>query len=219
MPNTKNKAFSLIEAVTALAILAIITSSVLVVINRCTASAANSVLRMQAFEVARNNMEALLTADSVAEMVEYGSSDKYPAIQWRTTVESFPEPVTSRMWVQAICSAEYTDTAGEVQTIELTHWLTNLSKEEMIQILEERQKEKERLAEQSEDESDKENLLDEEKELDQESQPDEEEKTGEEKEQEDKEPDETELIFGYTMDELNQMSIEEIFEILLAHFH
>jgi len=133
-------AFSLIETVTALIILAIISSSVFVVINRCMSSVADSALRMQAFEVSRKNMETLLVKDSVAEMVEYGSSDKYSEIQWQTTVETFYEPITERMWIQAVCSAEYTDTAGELQTVELTHWLTDLTKEQLIKIIEQRQK-------------------------------------------------------------------------------
>jgi Tfp pilus assembly protein PilV len=132
-------AFSLIETVTALIILAIISSSVFVVINRCMSSVADSALRMQAFEVSRKNMETLLVKDSVTEMVEYGSSDKYPEIQWQTTVETFYEPITERMWIQAVCSAEYTDTAGELQKVELTHWLTDLTKEQLIKIIEQRQ--------------------------------------------------------------------------------
>ena len=152
-PNAKHytlyakSAFSLVEAVTALIILALVSSSVLVVINRCMASAADSELRMQAFEVARENMEAILSRDSVKELVEYGSSDKYPEIQWQTTVETFYEPVTARIWVRAVCSAEYADTAGEVQTIELMHWLTGLTKEQLIQMIEEKQKDEERSAE------------------------------------------------------------------------
>jgi len=141
------KAFGLIETVAALAILTLISFSVLVVIDRCMASAADSALRMEAFRVARENMEKLLALDSVKEMVEYGSSDKNPDIQWETAVETFYEPVTSRMWVRAVCSAEYTDTAGEVQTIELTHWLTSLTKQQLIEIVKER--EKERLAKQT----------------------------------------------------------------------
>ncbi|MFZ0035455.1 MAG: type II secretion system protein [Sedimentisphaerales bacterium] len=137
-------AFSLVEAVTALIILALVSSSVLIVINRCMAGAADSALRMQAFEVARNNIETLLSMESVQEMVEYGSSDKYPEIQWQTTVETFYEPVTERMWVMAICSAEYTDTAGDAQKIELTHWLTGLTKEQVIEMI---KQEQERLSE------------------------------------------------------------------------
>ncbi len=136
--NTREKAFSLTETVTALIILALISSSVLVVINRSIASAADLALSMQAFEVARENMEALLSKDSAAEMVEYGSSDKYPQIQWQTTVEAFYEPITVRIWIQAVCSAEYTDSAGQLQTVELTHWLTDLTKEQLIRLMQEK---------------------------------------------------------------------------------
>jgi prepilin-type N-terminal cleavage/methylation domain-containing protein len=143
----KCKGFSLPEVMAALIILAFVCSSVLVVIHRSMTSAADLRQRMQAFEVARDNMEKLLAADAVKEMVEYGISYKYPDIQWQTVVETFYEPVTTRMWIQAICSGEYTDTAGETQTVELTHWLTNLTKKQILQIVEEKQKEKERLAE------------------------------------------------------------------------
>ena len=146
------KGFSLIEAMTALIILALVSSTVLVVINRCMASAANLAIRMQAFEVARENMEILLSKDSVEEAAEFGSSDKYPEIQWQNTVEMFYEPITARMWVRAICSAEYTDTEGEVQTVELTHWLTDLTKMQLIQMIKEKQQENKGLAGQDEDE-------------------------------------------------------------------
>ena len=131
-------AFTLVEVLTALAILALISSSVLVVINRCMASAANSTQKMQAFEVARENMEKLLCSDSVTEIVEYGSSDKYPDIQWQSTVESFYESITERMWIRAICSAQYIDTEGQLQTVELTHWITDISKEQMLKMLQDR---------------------------------------------------------------------------------
>jgi len=128
-------AFSLLEVIAALVILALVSSSVLVVINRCMSSSADSALCMQAFEVARENMEKLLASDSVSEIAEYGTSDKYPQIQWQRVVEAFYEPVTSRMWVQATCSAEYADTAGQQQTVELTHWLTDLTKEQLLEII------------------------------------------------------------------------------------
>jgi hypothetical protein len=75
-------------------------------------------------------------------MVEYGSSVRHPEIQWKTAVETFYEPVTEQIWVRAICSAEYADTAGDARTIELTHWLTGLTKEQIIQMMEEMQKRK-----------------------------------------------------------------------------
>ena len=145
-------AFSLIEVMAAVAILALICSSVLTVYSRCITSAVDSTLRRQAFEVARENMEELLASDSVTEMVEFGSSDRFGEIQWQSTVETFYEPITARMWVRAICSAEYTDAAGSAQTVELTNWLTNVTKQQLLQIIEDRQKQQERLAEQDKDE-------------------------------------------------------------------
>lgn len=141
-------AFSLLEVIAALVILALVSSSVLVVINRCMATAAESALCMQAFEVARENMEKLLSSDSASVIVEYGTSDKYPQIQWQTAVEAFYEAATERMWLQATCSAEYTDSAGEQQTVELTHWLTDLTKKQMLEIIQQQRKEKELSAEQ-----------------------------------------------------------------------
>ena len=129
------KAFSLVEVMMALAILALISSSVLVVIDRCIASAADSVLRMKAFEVARENMEQLLASASVKESVEYGISEKYPDIGWQTVVETFYEPITARMWIRGVCSAQYNDPNGQEQTIELTNWLTDLTKEQLLQIM------------------------------------------------------------------------------------
>ncbi len=128
-------AFSLGEVVAALAILAIISLSVLVVISRCAASAANSTLQMQAFEIARDNMEKLLASDSVKESVEYGQSDQYPGITWQTVVETFYEPITARMWIRGVCSARYNDAEGQEQTVELIHWLTDLTKEQLLQIM------------------------------------------------------------------------------------
>jgi hypothetical protein len=146
---------------------------VLVVINRCVSSTADSAIRRQAFEVARDNMETVLTSTSVSEMVEVGTSDKYPQIQWQTTIEPFYEPVTGKMWVQAVCSAEYTDTAGELQTVELTHWLTELTKEQLLEIIEQRYLEKQRLAEEAaEKEAEEEKQVEEEEEAEEEKEPD-----------------------------------------------
>lgn len=186
------KGFSLIEALTALIILALICSSVLVVIDRCMASAADSVLRQKAFEVARENMEALLAQSTAEEMVEYGVSDKYPEIEWQTAVETFYEPITARMWVQAVCSAGYADTEGEEQRIELTCWLSDLSKKQLLEIMEQKKREQEELAEQGGEEPDVEPPDDDEPEP---------------------EPDE-DKICGYTLEELMQMDFEQMWQIL-----
>ena len=191
------RAFSLIEAVTALIILALICSSVLVVIDRCMASAADSTLRLKAFEVARENMETLLAKNSAEEMVEYGTSDKYPGIQWQSVVETFYEPITTRMWVQAVCSAEYTDTEGEIQRIELTHWLTDLTKKQILEIFEQKKREEQELAEWAQDQAEEEPDVE----------PPDEDKP-------EPEPDE-DKICGYTMEELLEMGFEQMIEILL----
>lgn len=131
---SRQRAFSLVEVLTALAILAMISSGVLVVIDRGAASAANSAQQMKAFEVARENMETLLASTTLKESVEYGESEKYPDIHWQTTVETFYEPITSRMWVRGISSAQYNDPNGEEQTIELEHWLTDVTKDQLLQL-------------------------------------------------------------------------------------
>lgn len=118
----------------AVAILGLTCSSVLVVIERCAASAAESALRMRAFEVARENMEKLLASSVVKESVEYGQSERYPDIEWQTVVETFYEPITARMWIRGVCSAQYIDSDDQEQTVELTHWLTDLTKEQLLQI-------------------------------------------------------------------------------------
>ena len=140
-----SSAFTLLETMVALMILALISASVLVVIDRCIASVADTEMKMHAFDIARENMEKLLTLEAVEETVEYGSSDRYPEIEWQTTVEAFYEPITSRMWIQAVCSAEYPDSEGETQTVELTHWLTGLTKKQLMKLIEQKLKDKEKM--------------------------------------------------------------------------
>jgi len=129
------KAFTLLEVLTALAILGLTSSSVLLILNRCMASAANCAIQMEAFQVARENMEKVLVSDSVSEGVEYGNSELYPDISWRTVIEAFSEPVTGQMWVRAVCSADYIDSTGETQTLELVHWLGSLTDQQANQLL------------------------------------------------------------------------------------
>jgi hypothetical protein len=140
------KGFSLAEVAMAVMILGLTCSSVLVVIERCTASAAESAMRMRAFEVARENMEKLLASSTVKESVEYGQSERYPDIEWQTVVETFYEPITARMWIRGVCSAQYIDSDDQEQTIELTHWLSDLTKEQLLQIEELNEDELEELA-------------------------------------------------------------------------
>jgi len=137
------RGFTLIEVTVALIILGMITATVLVVVNRAIDTVVLWQTKMQAFDVARENMEKILGQSAVSDSVEYGISEENPDITWETTVESFYEPITNNMWVRAVCSAEFTDDNGEEQKIELTHWLTSLSKEQVLQILEQKQREEE----------------------------------------------------------------------------
>jgi len=128
-------------------VLTLITTTVLVVMNRYIETAIDLRLRMQAFELARENMEVLLGADSVQDRAEFGTSEINPDLQWETVVETFYEPITSRMWVQGVCSAGYTGSDGEIQTVELTCWLTDVTEGDLKKILEQEKREKEYLEE------------------------------------------------------------------------
>ena len=132
--NIKKKAFSLVEVLASMTILALISSSVWIVIDRSVTSMADLEMQMNAFEIARENMEILLSKSSVSETTEYGSSDKFPDIQWKTVVETFYEPIESQVWLRGTCTAEYFDSSGEKQTIELSHWLTGLTEAQLLQL-------------------------------------------------------------------------------------
>jgi prepilin-type N-terminal cleavage/methylation domain-containing protein len=136
-----HKAFTFMEVVAALAILSVITFGVLVVINRGVASMLEGQARAQAFDLARENMEKLLTADSVTDMSEFGTHELNDEIEWETVVEPFDEPVDSEMWIRAVCTASYLDRYDERQTIELVQWLTNVSATIQRQILDQRKRE------------------------------------------------------------------------------
>jgi type II secretory pathway pseudopilin PulG len=128
--------FTLAEVLAALGILALVTSSSLYVISNCMASAADSALRREALEVARENMESLLTSTTITETVDYGASDRNPAITWRTAVEVVPDPMAGELWARAVCSADYTDAMGQIQTLELVHWIGSLSDQQIEQLSE-----------------------------------------------------------------------------------
>lgn len=137
------KAFTLIEMSVAIVILGMIIATVFAIINRAVDTVGDWQTKMEAFEIARENMEKLLAQKSLSDTVEYGTSETNPDIKWDTTVESFYEPVSNKMWMRAICVSEFTDRKGEEQKIELTHWLTSLSKKQIMQILEQQQREQE----------------------------------------------------------------------------
>ncbi len=146
--NARMRAFTLVEVSAALIILGIVSSSVVLVISRCVTSGTNSMLRMQAFEVARENMEKLLASDVLEETADYGQSESYPGIEWETTVETFYEPITARMWVRGVSLARYYDIEQQEQTVELTHWLTDVTKEQLLKMMEDPNSTNEQFSEQ-----------------------------------------------------------------------
>ena len=131
----RSRGFTLIEVVTAVGILGFILSSSWLIIDRCVNASADMKLKMEALEVARENLETILTKVSVEETSEYGTSDEYPAIEWENVIETFYEPIGAQMWLRAICTAMYYDSNGKQQSVELVHWLTQLTKDQLLQIL------------------------------------------------------------------------------------
>ena len=142
-------AFTFFEVVAAIVILGLITGSVLVVLNRGIEAMIDSRLRMQAFELARWNMEELLTSNSVTDMAKFGLHEHNEDIEWETVIEAFDEPVKSKMWIRAVCSASFMDRYGERQRIEMTHWLTQVTRTQERQILSQRRRQQ-RLLDQAE---------------------------------------------------------------------
>ena len=137
---TRRAGFTFIEVVTAIVILGLITGSVLVVLNRSIEAVIDGRVRMQTFELARRNMEKLLASNLVTDTAEFGVHELNEDIEWETVIEPFDEPVKSRMWIRAVCSASFTDRYGERQRIELTHWLTQLTRVQEKQVREQQRR-------------------------------------------------------------------------------
>lgn len=133
--------FTLIEVTVALIVLGMIAATVLIVVDRAIDTVVFWQNKMEAFEIARENMEKILSQPTVTDMIEYGASDTNPDITWETKIESFYEPVTNNMWMRAVCDAKFLDNQGQEQKIELTHWLTSLNKEQIQEILEQKSRE------------------------------------------------------------------------------
>jgi prepilin-type N-terminal cleavage/methylation domain-containing protein len=133
--SASRKAFTLMEVSVALVILGMIAATVLVVINRAIDTVVAWQTKMEAFDVARENMEKLLMKNSVSDGMESGISDKNPDINWETTIELFYEPISNRMWARAVCTSKYKDNEGQEKKIELTQWITSISKEQIKDIL------------------------------------------------------------------------------------
>lgn len=125
----------MVEIAAAMLILAMVLSSVMFLMDRYLDAVVDMRLRQRAFETARANMETLLATDKLSDLAEFGESERYPDIYWETIVEPFTLPVKDRMWVRAVCSASYTDSEGELQEVELEHWITSLTGDQIKKIM------------------------------------------------------------------------------------
>jgi prepilin-type N-terminal cleavage/methylation domain-containing protein len=132
---TAESGFTLMEVTTALFLLSIILTSVMVLMNRYVDAVMDMRLRQEAFELARSNMETLLTENRLSNKADFGTSELNPAIDWSTIVEPFYEPVTNRMWIRAICTSEFLDSKQDYEEIKLEHWITSLTAAQVKQIL------------------------------------------------------------------------------------
>ena len=121
------RGFTLIEVATALIILGLTCSSVLIVMNRNMQSTYDVTMRLRALEVAREHLEEILVSPTVQEMTETGTTETAPPIEWENTIETFYSPVNGQTWARARCVAGYEDMEGHMQSLELEHWLTAVS--------------------------------------------------------------------------------------------
>ncbi len=205
--NLRARGFTLIEVMAALIILALITSGSLVAMNRYMKVAIDQGIKMEAFNLARENMENILSVSLLTDDIQQGESETNPDIRWQNSVESFYEPLTSRMWIRAICGVSYIDSEGENQEIELTHWVTDISKKQVLAIIDQKKREKKYEEEIAEDGEDSDS---------QEDQPDndEQDENGDDDEEVDPEKDDF-IICGFTMDQLNAMSNSQMWTVLM----
>ena len=145
LKNRQSRAFTLVEVAVTIVVVGLIVGSSMTILDRLVGAMADMRLRTEAFETARQNMEALLSEANITDRSEYGTNEFVPEIQWQTVVEPFYEPISNRMWVRAICSAGFNDSQGKYQSIDLEHWLTNLSAEVVRQIIQQQQAEQDYL--------------------------------------------------------------------------
>lgn len=122
--------FTLTEVMASVVVLGFICAGVLAAINRAAESATNSELRTQAFEVAREHMEEVLSERVVRLETDFGTSEKYPGVEWTVSIEEFMEPAKGQSWLKVVSTAEYLGPDGDREDVELEHWLVKLSEED-----------------------------------------------------------------------------------------
>ncbi len=140
------RAFTLLEVAVALVLISAILASVLVVMQQVQGAMMNMRLKTIAFEIARHNLETLLSQASVSDTADFGFSELYPDIDWQTVVEPFYEPISNRLWIRGVCSAGFTDSDGQRQDVELSAWLTGLTAQQAKQVLEQQKRKEDYLS-------------------------------------------------------------------------
>ena len=126
--------FTLIEVVASIAILSIIATSAIVVMNNCIESAIDVRKKVLAFKLARENMETLLSEKSLPEKIEFGVSEIDPQITWEVTTEVIQQPYTEDWFLEAKSVALYTDSKGEEEKVEFIHWASTLTAAQIAKI-------------------------------------------------------------------------------------
>ncbi len=139
--------FTLIEALTALVIVGFICGTVLVVINDCVDSISDQSSRLEAIEVARENIEFLISQSMLKESVETGISEVYPGIEWVMSVEVVQFPMTNKLWMKAVSSANFYNSNNELEEIKFERWLAPLTAQQEKLIMNDRQREQDYLSE------------------------------------------------------------------------
>jgi type II secretory pathway pseudopilin PulG len=145
--NHCRRAFTLIEALTAMVIVGFICGTVLIVINNCIDSISDQQSTLRAVDVARENLEQLLGQNNLSEFSETGISELYPEIEWVRGIEVTQFQGTSDLWMKAFSSANYYNTDNELEEVEFVNWLAPLTAAQKNQVLKDRQKEDEYLEE------------------------------------------------------------------------
>lgn len=143
--NYNRKAFTIVEALAALAIVGFVCGSVIIVINNSIDAISDQTSRLRAIEVARENMESLGSQEVLQESSITGISEIYPEIEWTTTVEAVNFPGESKLWLRAFCSANFYNTDNELEEVSFENWLTPLSAQQQKLVMEDRKKEEDYL--------------------------------------------------------------------------
>ncbi|MFC1652171.1 prepilin-type N-terminal cleavage/methylation domain-containing protein [Planctomycetota bacterium] len=130
-PGREGRGFTLFETIIALSVLGMACSGIFVAVERSMDATHSLILETRAFEVASENLEQVLSSPMIAMQVEQGTSERYPMIEWETVIETFSPPAGSLTWVQAISRAMYRDHNDEEQVVELIHWLTHLTEQQL----------------------------------------------------------------------------------------